>query len=192
LTFELTTSFTTMLETSRLRLVPLSHELLLLYKNDQQALAQKLGYQFQERHQDPATAGDVAEALEYWLKSTAENPDQFEWFTNWEIILKSENVAIGGVGFAGFPDQEGKTITGYGLDVRYFGKGYASEALEGLLKWAFGHTELKKVIADTFLDHVASQRVLIKNGFVESSRDEEFIHWEKRASPQPLSQGEGL
>jgi [ribosomal protein S5]-alanine N-acetyltransferase len=166
-----------MLETTRLKIVPLTHAQLLLYKNDPPALYDNLGVLYQTRQHDPATIGDVAEALEFWISHTFKHPDQFEWYTNWEIILKKEQVAIGGIGFTGFPDEVGTTMVGYGLDMRYHGKGYATEALTALITWAFDEPTLKSILADSPVLHAASHRVLIKNNFIESHRDEILTHW---------------
>jgi hypothetical protein len=46
-----------------------------------------------------------------------------------------------------------------------------------MITWAFQNNSLKTIIADTPVNHIVSQRVLIKNNFVESSRDEELVHW---------------
>jgi [ribosomal protein S5]-alanine N-acetyltransferase len=172
-----------MLETTRLTLVPLTHEQLLLYKNDPPALSASLGVQYLERQHDPATIGEVAEALEFWISHTLQHRDRFEWYTSWEIILKEEQVAIGGIGFAGFPNKEGKAMVGYGLDMRYHCKGYATEALSALINWAFVQPELKTIIADSPLAHIASQRVLVKNDFVESNRDDQLVHWKLERKP---------
>lgn len=166
-----------MLETTRLKIVPLTHAQLLLYKNDPPALYDNLGVLYQARQHDPATIGDVAEALEFWISHTLKHPDQYEWYTNWEIILKKERVAIGGIGFDGFPDEQGKTMVGYGLDMRYHGKGYATEALTALIAWAIGCPALKSIVADAPVLHSASHRVLIKNSFIETHRDETLTHW---------------
>lgn len=166
-----------MLETTRLKLVPLTHAHMLLYKNDPLALAKSLNIQYLERQNDPATANDLAEAIDFWITGTQKHPEHFEWFTTWEIILKEENVAVGGIGFAGLPDEHGKSMTGYGIDMRYHGRGIATEALQAMIEWAFQNDCLKTIIADTPVNHIASQRVLIKNNFVESSRDEALVHW---------------
>ena len=166
-----------MLETTRLKLVPLTHEQMILYKNEPEALADSLNIRYLRRYNDPAVAEDLREAIEFWINQTKKNRDQFEWFTTWEIILKTEQVAIGGIGFSGLPDEHGKSMTGYGLDMRYYGKGIATEALQSMITWGFQNNDLKTIIADTPLQHMASQRVLIKNDFVESSRDEDLVHW---------------
>lgn len=165
-----------MIETTRLKLVPLSHEQLLLYKNDLPGLAKELGIEYMERQYDPAVATDLAEALEFWIRTTAANRF-YQWTTNWEVISKGENISVGGIGFAGYPDPDGKTAVGYGLDVRFHGNGYATEALAGLLKWGFGHPVLRMVTAETSANHVASQRVLIKNGFIRMKSESGITSW---------------
>ena len=170
--------FKNMLETTRLQLVPLTHELLLLYKSNPQQLAKALSINYIERQNDPAVAKDLEEAIEFWMSSTLATPEKFEWVTNWEIILKGEKIAIGGIGFAGFPDDEGKTMVGYGLDIRYHNRGYATEALQAILQWGFSHNQLKKVISETPLPNIGSQNVLLKNGFYETYRDDQLIHWQ--------------
>lgn len=170
-----------MIETQRLKLVPLTHEHLLLYKNDPPELAKTLGLNYQAAQNDPATEKDHIEAIEFWIDKTLEHRAQFQWFTNWQIILKEEKLAIGGIGFAGLPDEEGKTMAGYGLDIRYHGKGYASEALGAICQWAFSaHHMLTSIVADTPIAHLASQKVLFKNGFVEAGRSDDLIHWSKK------------
>jgi [ribosomal protein S5]-alanine N-acetyltransferase len=166
-----------MLETTRLKLVPLTHAQLLLYKNNPSALAESLSLRYLERQNDPSVVNELAEATEFWVYQTKNNPEHFEWFTTWEIILKEKNVAVGGIGFSGLPDADGKSMTGYGLDMRYYGKGIATEALQAMIAWAFKNNDLKTIIADTPVEHVASQRVLIKNNFVESARNEMLVHW---------------
>jgi [ribosomal protein S5]-alanine N-acetyltransferase len=167
-----------MLETTRLRLVPLTHELLILYKNNPVQLAKALSINYIEKQNDPATATDLNEAIDFWLNSTLANPEKFQWFTTWEIILKQENISIGGIGFAGSPNEEGKTMVGYGLDIRYHNRGYATEALQALLQWGFSHNELKRILSETPLQNIGSQKVLLKNGFSETHRDGQLIHWQ--------------
>ncbi len=88
----------------------------------------------------------------------------------WHIILKDDGsgqrLAIGSIGFKGLPDENGITETGYSIMEDFQRRGFASEALEGLLKWAFAHEKVKMVIAETYPDHEASQGVMLKNDFV--------------------------
>ena len=68
-------------------------------------------------------------------------------------------------------------MTGYGLDIRYHGRGIATEALKAIATWGFLNENLKTIIADTPLLNIPSERVLLKNGFTEVSRDDVLIHW---------------
>jgi ribosomal-protein-alanine N-acetyltransferase len=167
-----------MLETTRLKLVPLTHEQMLLYKNNPQGLAEDLGAKYEPRQNDPLVAQDLEEAIGFWIMNTDVYRSSFKWYTNWEIIVKNEHIAIGGIGFTGPPNEEGKSMVGYGLDIRYHGKGYATEALQAMVAWGFSHEPLKAITADTPLMNIPSHRVLEKNNFEEVNRDKSLIHWQ--------------
>ena len=166
-----------MLTTQNLVIVPLTHEQLKLYKFDQEGLAASLGLNYLEPQQDPSVIGEIQEAIEFWLKGTLENPKDFHWFTNWHIILRAKQIAIGGIGFAGKPDDEGKVMVGYGLDVRYHGRGFASEALRAMIDWAFSQPLVRFIVAETPLSNIPSHRVLEKNGFTQIETKNEQILW---------------
>jgi [ribosomal protein S5]-alanine N-acetyltransferase len=167
-----------MIETTRLKLVPLKYEDVLLYKLQPRLLAKSLGVNYLERQNDPRVLGDIEEAIDFWTEQTKKHPDEFEWFTSWEIILKNENVAIGGIGFAGAPDEKGKSTIGYGLDLRYHGKGYASEALKALIEWGFHNPSLTLITAETPEKNFPSHKVLVKNGFTLEKQDYGFLYWQ--------------
>src|SRR5512145_257836 len=61
------------------------------------------------------------------------------WLTYWLVVIKDGNVGAGMLGFKGFPDENGSTEIGYGIDPVYQGKGYMSEAIRALIDWAFTH-----------------------------------------------------
>lgn len=112
--------------------------------------------------------GNDENTMKWFLDRLNENPANRGWLA-WYIVLKNngqgKRAAIGGIGFKGAPDENGVAETGYGIMEFFQNKGYASEALKGLLNWAFGHNELKKVIAETDEENEASLGVLLKNGF---------------------------
>jgi ribosomal-protein-alanine N-acetyltransferase len=143
-----------MLETTRLKLVPLTHEQMILYKNEPEALADSLNIRYLQTPERSGCSEDLREAIEFWIQQTKKNRDQYEWFTTWEIILKAEQIAVGGIGFSGLPDEMGKSMTGYGLDMRYYGRGIATEALKAMIDWAFQNHSLKTIIADTPVHHI--------------------------------------
>ena len=167
-----------MIESNRLILVPLRYDQLVLYKNDYLKLCESLGASPQEFLHDASVVADVVEATEFWLASTQRYPSHFEWYTNWVMIEKTSRLIVGGVGFAGFPNEQGKSMIGYGLDTRFFGKGFASEAVGRMIEWAFTNPSMKAIIAETPIGNVASQKVLLKNGFAEVARSEVSVQWE--------------
>jgi RimJ/RimL family protein N-acetyltransferase len=72
---------------------------------------------------------------------------------------------VGGIGFAGLPDDEGTSEIGYALDQKFQGQGIATEAVKALTEWAFQDAGLQVLRAETPVDNVGSQRVLEKNKF---------------------------
>jgi RimJ/RimL family protein N-acetyltransferase len=63
------------------------------------------------------------------------------------------------------PDYRSATM-GYCLDIASWGHGYATEAADSLLHWAFDTLDLNRVQAETDTRNRASSRVLEKLGFV--------------------------
>ena len=153
----------------RLRLIPLDNHLLTIWNTEgRKALSTKLGLNPTEWQISEEYRVETEDALQnFWLPMTAQYADNFFWYTNWEIVLESENVSIGGIGFAGFPDQEGVTMVGYFIDGNHREKGFATEALNCLIDWAKLEPSLKTIIADTPFFNLPSQNVLKKAGFKE-------------------------
>jgi ribosomal-protein-alanine N-acetyltransferase len=63
------------------------------------------------------------------------------------------------------PDYRSASL-GYCLDDSAWGNGYATEAAQALLQWAFGTLDLNRVQAETDTRNAASARVLEKLGFM--------------------------
>ena len=109
---------------------------------------------------------ETAQALrDFWIPQTAKFPLDYYWYTNWEIILNPSSCSVGGIGFAGLPDDEGTSEIGYALDQKFQGQGIATEAVKALTEWAFQDAGLQVLRAETPVDNVGSQRVLEKNKF---------------------------
>ncbi len=86
-------------------------------------------------------------------------------FSRWAVIGKETGEIIGscGLAFRDMPEIE----LGYLFDRKFWGKGFATEAARGCLRYGFGKLGLKKMVALTDLDHEQSQNVLRKIGFRE-------------------------
>ena len=169
------------IETQRLKLIPLTHQLLQSYQADRAFMESTLGLQASSMQIDPLYKKELQDALAYfWLPQTLEHPDDYHWYTNWEIVLKSTNTSIGGIGFIGFPDANGQTEVGYMLDEMQQGRGYALEALQRMLDWAFSDIHTAAVIARTAETNHSSRKLLIKAGFAEEGNEEGLLRFRKR------------
>jgi RimJ/RimL family protein N-acetyltransferase len=105
--------------------------------------------------------GDVV-AAGMFLRATTDLGEQ-QPFGYYRITRQADGQAVGGIGFMGQPDG-GCIEIGYGLAPSARGHGYAAEAVIAVLALAADHG-VSKVVADTTVDNVASQRTLIRAGF---------------------------
>ena len=83
------------------------------------------------------------------------------------------------LGFKGFPDENGSTEIGYGLDPAYQGQGYMREAIQALIDWAFTHP-FCKVITATEVENPASKRLLERLGAQLVGSTDHSTSWEVR------------
>jgi RimJ/RimL family protein N-acetyltransferase len=118
--------------------------------------------------------GDIG-AVSGYLRATAALGEQRP-FGYYRLTRLSDGLAVGGIGFKGRPEG-GNVEVGYGLVPSARGHGYAAEAAIALLTVAADHG-LIRVIADTTLDNVASQRTLGRAGFHLVRTDAELHHYE--------------
>ncbi|MBP5267285.1 MAG: GNAT family N-acetyltransferase [Ruminococcus sp.] len=105
----------------------------------------------------------VKSAYTEMLNGCLANPDQWDWYAIWMIELK-DGTHIGELCFKGL-SADGIAEIGYGISEEYQNKGYATEAVKGVLEWAFSRPEVTAVEAETDPDNTASKRVLEKCGF---------------------------
>lgn len=141
--------------------------MLKLWQTDRNQMLSALGLTTTQIHTAPEYRAELEDALaNFWIPQTAANPGRHLWYTNWEIILKSTNTSVGGIGFAGFPNEAGEAETGFMLDNRHHGNGYALEALQEITGWAFDEPCTKRVVAQTYAANLPAQRLLTNAGFV--------------------------
>ncbi|MCB0618861.1 MAG: GNAT family N-acetyltransferase [Saprospiraceae bacterium] len=169
------------LTSDRLQLIPLQHRELLLWQKDRHELERSLGLQPSDMLVDPLFRKEIDDALPHWAGQTRRHADEYYWYTNWEIVLRSQNRSIGGIGLGGPPREEGVIELGYYIDGHYHRQGFATEALRSLLHWAFAQAGVRVAQAFTPPDNRASQRVLEKCGFHQDGVVEGNLRWEKGA-----------
>lgn len=146
--------------TSRLQLTPLHMGQLEMVIQDVNSLERSLNLIIKRDFITAPVHRAVRMKLEKMQESDA---SQHDWLTYWLIVVKDENAGVGMLGFKGFPDEEGSTEIGYGIDPAYQGKGYMSEAVQSLIDWAFQHPFCRCITA-TEVENPASRRLLEKLG----------------------------
>lgn len=133
-----------MIETKRLRIHPAS-------KEEMEALIAS------------ETIDELKAAYTEMLEGCLQHPEQWNWYAMWMIEL-TDGTHIGDLCFKGL-GANGSPEIGYGISEDYQGQGYATEAVQALLEWAFQDPKVKAVEAETTVENIASQRVLAKCGF---------------------------
>ena len=144
------------LTTERLRLRQMSHA-------DAEAIIAIFGAPESLRfsNQPPTDTPEKAVALIDWLNSLYETQRGVQW----GITLHDEDSLIGHCGTYGW-DRENRHIDlGYHIAPSHWGRGYATEAAQAVIRWSFDHLNLHRIQADCTDGHLASERVLLKCGF---------------------------
>lgn len=161
------------LETTRLRIILLEAEQfgLLLQGLD------KLEKELNLAASDESLDADTQEAMEILYTESLLHLENYYWYTNWQIILKSENKAIGSACFMKEPDNEGKVEIGYGINKTYRSNEYMTETINCMCRWAFSQQSVKWIIAETEIDNYSSQKVLEKLGMEKYRYTDNSIWW---------------
>ena len=84
------------------------------------------------------------------------------------IIRDVQGVMVGRINLSVLGSDRKTAELGYRIGENYTDLGYASEAVKLILDKAFTTYGLNRIIAGTATDNLASQRVLLKNGFTFS------------------------
>jgi len=84
------------------------------------------------------------------------------------LIRDSQGVMVGRINLSVLENNRKTAELGYRIGENVSNLGYASEAVKLVLEKAFTTYGLHKIIAGTATDNLASQRVLLKNGFTFS------------------------
>jgi [ribosomal protein S5]-alanine N-acetyltransferase len=91
------------------------------------------------------------------------NPPANDW-QGFFFIDPKNKVLVGNGGFYGLPDDSGTVEIGYEIASEYWNRGFATEAVQALIDFAFAHEEVRAVMAHTLAEINASNRVLQKVG----------------------------
>ena len=104
----------------------------------------------------------------------------------WLILLQSSREIIGDIGFKGPPDDNGNVEIGYSILSQCRRRGYATEAVEALVRWAFLYGA-KSILAKTETDNAPSVSLLEKLGFNPAGVDEDGLNkWKLKKDYLPV------
>ncbi|MCM3718161.1 GNAT family N-acetyltransferase [Fictibacillus phosphorivorans] len=82
------------------------------------------------------------------------------------IYLNDSDILIGQIGLFKLERGPGqKAMVGYSLDKEHNGKGYMTEALKLIVRFAFNQIKLHRIEAQVMPRNIGSVRILEKNGF---------------------------
>lgn len=93
---------------------------------------------------------------------------------NFALVLKEDDRIIGSI-YLSHEVKDKRGMVGYSLGKEYWNKGYASEALMALIKYAFEKKGFHKLEARHFEDNIASGQVMKKAGMSIEGRLEDHI-----------------
>ena len=107
--------------------------------------------------------------------------NSFWWFPRLIVIDRS---IIGMISFKNPPDLAGSVEIGYGIVPSQQRQGFATQAVNLLVKEGFSRTEIQTILAYTSVSNLASQKVLEKNQFVKEGtkidpEDGKVLIWRK-------------
>jgi len=103
-------------------------------------------------------------AMQYALAQLDEVPGSGWSF--WYLATRDDPGELTGIcGFKGRPDESGCVEIGYSILACYQRRGFATEAVQRLVGWAFTHHNVNEVCAETLPHLSQSIGVLEKNGF---------------------------
>ena len=88
---------------------------------------------------------------------------------NWAVTEKNSNKCIGIMGFYRMKPENYRTELGYMILPEFHNKGYVTEALKTLLDFAFNVLNFHSIEAVIDPENRASEKVLLKNGFVKEA-----------------------
>lgn len=97
----------------------------------------------------------LREAIAHWEKG--------EGHLAWLLCLKGTDTPIGSIGMT---IEGGKATFGYALAKKFWGHGFAAEALQHLVDWALAQPTIFRAWAFCDVENPASARVMEKAGMV--------------------------
>src|SRR5262245_46370569 len=90
---------------------------------------------------------DRAHVSADWLARLSPLTGPDPWTLGFCVVHRASDTVVGSCGYKGPPDPHGVVEISYGTDPDHRGKGYATEAAEALVAYAFGDPRVRVVRA---------------------------------------------
>ena len=100
-------------------------------------------------------------------------------FYAYAIVRRDTNAWLGQCGLTVLASRPTHAFAWYSLLPKYWGQGYMTEAVNGLLQWAAARNDISLVLAETNVGNIPSMRVVEKNGFERMGKQGENFYWKK-------------
>ena len=131
------------------------------------------------------SASDKAQLSADWLALLGSATSADPWILGFQMVRRDNEVIVGQCGFKGPPTPDGVVEIAYGVEPESQGNGYATEAAQALVGYAFQNEDVLLVRAHTLPEANASTRVLANCGFrrvgeVVDPDDGPVWRWEKQ------------
>jgi len=97
---------------------------------------------------------------------------------NWAITIKGNPKLIGVIGHYRIQPENHRCEIGYMILPQYNGQGYVTEAVKAVLQYGFDDLQMHSIEGVIDPDNIASEKVLLKNGFVKEAHILENELWD--------------
>ena len=148
--------------TKRLELVAGTVELAQAEINDLAAFAGLLGVPIPASW--PPPLNDAGSQQHFLASLQRAEPGDAGW-NLWFCVRREPRCVVGNAGFKGLPNN-GCVEIGYSMVEAHQRNGYCTEAVQTLIAWAFAHSAVQKIVADTLPGLTPSIRVMQKCGLL--------------------------
>lgn len=130
-------------------------------------------------------------ALQKIYKNCVKHPEAWLWYTNWRILLASDDTMLGNFNFKGSPvngivEMSCEIDKPYSL---YENKRYGTDAINAMIKWAFSQPAVYFAVAETDRENQAAINTIKKSGFIlmGMSKGKEVPRWFKEKPMQSIT-----
>ena len=121
---------------------------------------------------------ELKEAFEQTILPNVADPTKdYLYSTLWTAISKDANKMVGDICIVGEPNADGEIEIGYGTYDEFQKKGFMTEAVGGMIKWAKTQPKVFSIIASTEKENIGSFTILLKNNFIKIGETETLFNW---------------